>query len=69
MWYIPHLSEKEQKVAREFQKSFLSVMSGQLHASRFNCACRFDFLAMNSKNNNDNDNDNNFIMGSARQLN
>ena len=45
-------------------------MSGQLHASRFNCACRFDFLAMNSKNNNDNDNDNvnNFIMGSARQL-
>ena len=44
-------------------------MSGQLHASRFNCACRFDFLAMNNKNNNDNDNDNNFIMGSARQLN
>ena len=45
-------------------------MSGQLHASRFNCACRSDFLAMNSKNNNDNDNDNdnNFIMGSARQL-
>ena len=47
-------------------------MSGQLHASRFNYACRFDFLAMNSKNNNDNDNDNdndsNFIMGSARQL-
>ena len=45
-------------------------MSGQLYASRFNCACRFHFLAMNSKNNNDNDNDNdnNFIMGSAKQL-
>ena len=45
-------------------------MSGQLHAFHFNCAYRFDFLAMNSKNNNDNDNgnDNNFIMDSARQL-
>ena len=31
------------------RKSFLSVRSGEFHASRFNCACLFDFQVMNSK--------------------
>ena len=36
MWHVTHLSEKECKVACEFEKRYISVISGRFHATRQN---------------------------------